>query len=119
MIVHSCKCKLCSHKEQMKRAQQTIGIILRLPLQMVASLGPLRELLGGSELGRGGVNHTEAGVTTDKEATTADAFLSSSVQVHPDKLSCSQMLLAAARTFAAQKIKALIADVEVVAGQLG
>lgn len=88
-------------------------------LQMVASLGPPAELLGGRELGRGDGHHTEAGVMTDKEAATTDAFLANSVQVHPDKLSCGQMLLTAARTFAAQKIKTLVADVEAVAGQLG
>lgn len=97
-----------------KRAQQVLGHLLRLLEQMVASLGPPAELLGGRELGRDGGNHTEAGVMTDKAA-----FLASSVQVHPDQLSCAQMLLAAARMFAAQKIKTLVADVEAVAGQLG
>ena len=81
---------------------------------MVASLGPPAELFGGRKLGTGVRNHAEAGVMTEK-----DSFVTSSVQVHPDQLSCAQMLLAATRTFAAQKIKTLVADVEAVAGQLG
>lgn len=75
---------------------------------MVASLGPQAELLGGRVLGSGG-----------GQAATTDTFLAGSVQVIPDKLSCAQMLLDAARTFAAQKIKTLVADVEAVAVQLG
>lgn len=103
----------------MEGAQQSLGLLLCLPLQMVASLGPPGERLGGNELGGGGGNHAEGDAITDTDAATADAFLSSSVQVHPDNLSCARMLLATARTFAAQKIKTLVADVEAVAGQLG
>lgn len=87
-------------------------------LQIVASLGPPGELLGESEVGGGGY-HPEVGGVTGEEAAAADALLTGSVQVYPDKLSCARMLLAAARTFASQKIKTLISDVERVAGQLG
>ncbi len=75
---------------------------------MVASLGPTGVDFIGGNVG-----------STGDEAAEAEAFLSSSIQVHPDKLSCSRMLLAAARTFAAQKIGTLITDVENVAAQLG
>lgn len=86
----------------------------------MSSLGPPGELLGESKFGRGVSNDPEVGGITSEEVAAADALLlSSSVQVHPDKLSCARMLLAAARTFASQKIKTLISDVERVAGQLG
>lgn len=74
---------------------------------MVASLGPPGDLLGGSD------------ESTGDEAAEAETSLTSPIQVHPDKLSCSRMLLAAVRTFAAQKIRTLITDVENVAAQLG
>ena len=74
---------------------------------MVASLGPPGELLGGDN----GIN--------GEGVSEAEAFLSSSLQVHPDKLSCARMLLAAARTLASQKIRTLVTDVENVAAQLG
>lgn len=96
-----------------------IGCLSDFRLQIVASLGPPGELLGESEVGTGGLNHPEAGMITGEEASAADVLLTSSVQVYPDKLSCARMLLAAARTFASQKIKTLVSDVERVAGQLG
>lgn len=108
--------KVLNSQRAVKQAP-IIDLLIHFPSQIVASLGPPSELLGGRELGMGGGNHAEARAVADKKP--AAAFLASSVQVHPDKLSCARMLLAAARTFAAQKIKSLVADVEAVAGQLG
>lgn len=85
----------------------------RRRLQIVASLGPSGELFKGS-----GLSNEEVAIKGE-DAVATDATLNSLVQVHPDKLSCARMLLAAVRTFASHKIKTLSADVEAVAGQLG
>ncbi|CAM9092784.1 unnamed protein product, partial [Hapterophycus canaliculatus] len=78
--------------------------------QMVASLGPPGELFKGSGLGSGNeARHNAEAMVNDNggEAVAADATLTGLVQLHPDKLSCARMLLAAARTFASHKIKTL------------
>lgn len=85
----------------------------------MASLGPPEELLGENEVDRKVLDRPQDGGITGEKAAAADAVLPGSVQVYPDKLSCARMLLAAARTFASQKIKTLVSDVERVAGQLG
>lgn len=88
-------------------------------LQIEVSLGPLEELLQGDSFadGAGGLQDT-ARVTVDKGGV-ADVLLKGAVQVHPDRLSCGQMLLAAARTFASQKIMVLASDLDEVAQELG
>lgn len=94
--------------------------LLGVRAQMVASLGPPGEFFEGSGLGSEAVHDHEAEVgMKGVEAGVTDAMLASLVQLHPDKLSCARMLLAAARTFASHKINTLSADVEAVAGQLG
>lgn len=82
-------------------------------MQIAASLGPFGEVLRGSQWDNGGGNLKSG------EEAVAGVLLTDAVHVHPDKLSCAQMLLAAARVFASQKIKALVADVEQAARQLG
>lgn len=83
-------------------------------MQIAASLGPFGEVLRGGQWDNGGGN-----LKSGEEGAVAGVLLTGAVHVHPDKLSCAQMLLAAARVFASQKIKALVADVEQAARQLG
>lgn len=72
---------------------------------------------GGCEGGTGDLQDT-ACVTVD-EGGAADVLLKGAVQVNPDMLSCGHMLLAAARTFASQKIVMLARDLEELAQELG
>lgn len=73
----------------------------------MASLGPTGELLQGESGNRAG------------NGAAAEAMAAGAVQVHPAELSCAQMILAAARMFASQKIQTLAVDVESAAQQLG
>lgn len=88
--------------------------MMHMRLQIAASLGPFGEVLRGSERDSGGGD-----IKADGEGAGAGVILTGAVRMHPDKLSCAQILLAAARVFASQKIKALVADVEQAALQLG
>lgn len=90
------------------------GCAVIMCIQIAASLGPFGEVLRGSQRDTGGGNLQAGG-----EGAVAGVLLTGAVHVHPDKLSCAQILLAAARVFASQKIKALVADVEQAAQQLG
>lgn len=87
-------------------------------LQIVVSLGPVSEFLQGRTLGGDDGAMPDSNVVSDKDISTADVLVGA-VQVQPDRLSCGQMLLAAVRTLASQKIVALATDLEEIARQLG
>lgn len=87
-------------------------------LQMMVLLGPVGELLGEGSTGGGDGVTPNTNVTSDKNTAALDTPVGA-VQVHPDRLSCGQMLLAAVRTFASQKALTLARELEGMARQLG
>lgn len=90
-------------------------------MQILTSLGPVEDLLVGNDGGdadHGNGKPPDTAAIGGKEEVTVEAFSPGAVEIHGDDLSCGRMILAAARTFASHKIKALVADVETVARQL-
>lgn len=98
-------------------------------MQILTSLGPVElhalELAGGS--GDGGDDNGKDGGDGEpadtaaiggKEEVLAEPFFPGTIEIHGDDLSCGRMVLAAARTFASHKIRALVADIQTAARQL-
>lgn len=75
---------------------------------------PVAGYEGGSSGMRGGDHLGGAKFTPAEEWA-----LGVTVEIQPDSLSCGQILLAAARTFAARKIAALARDLECITRELG
>lgn len=90
-------------------------------MQILTSLGPVEELLGGNDGGDAEIGNGEPpdmAAIGGKEKVLAEPFFPGAVEIHGDDLSCGRMVLAAARTFASHKIRALVADVQTVARQV-
>lgn len=88
---------------------------------MVTSLGPVEETLGGSDWSDDDGVRPRAASMAGEEGVAANSPLTGLVDVgvHPDRLSCGEMVLAAARILASRKIKALAAEMGTIAAQLG
>lgn len=88
-------------------------------LQIVVMLGPVTEGSSSHEVEDEAIGVHDDQVDFSEERVAGAGALSGLMEVQPDSLSCGQMLLAAARTFAARKITALANDLEHLTRELG
>lgn len=86
--------------------------------QILVSLGPTEYFFGKGECENGFRDGLQVEPLAGEEVSS-DSAATGGIRIHPDKLSCAQLILAAVRKLAKSKIKVLAADVKLSARQLG